>query len=243
MSSGGHSQFGKSMKANGYEKPAVVEVYDEWYSSPICFAENHAISRVFGSYCDGAVVCDLGAGTGLVNSLTIPSSYVAVDASGDMLERLAATDHEVFTVKADLTTEDGRHFVRQTVKYLGVVDVVTALFAGHSFASQSLYNTIFEMLPSKGTIMFHGNLPRRRFRKPPPTLDIEGEYDYSFTSRSMVDGLLEAGFEDVRVVGCNALPDFIARRLGTKLLSRIIYFTRLIPARYHYHAVAIGRKP
>ena len=228
---------------NEYNKPSVVEIYDSWYSGVIPEAENHVMSRILASYCDGAVVLDLGAGTGLVNEITIPSTYIAVDGSDQMLTKVTQKDNTAFTVCADLTKADDWDYVAQTVKYLGSIDVVTALWAGHIFGNIESYRSIFNILPSGGTVMFHGNLPRRRFRNPSPTSAPNEDWNKSFTAASMSAGLLEAGFEDVEVIGCNLIPDKIAKRMSVKYLSRLIYLTKVIPARYHYHAIAIGRKP
>jgi SAM-dependent methyltransferase len=227
--------------ANAYDGQAA-QIYDAFYDNKICRAENDLISTIFNPFVESAVVVDLGAGTGLLKRLTSPFTYVAIDESEPMLQTMPSTG-DVFRVVADLMSSPGRTHATDTVKYLGTIDTVTALWAGHFLHDQPVYNMAFSMLTPNGYCLFHGNLPRRRFRRPPASGIKEGDYNFLFTASSLKAAMTLAGFKDVKIVGCNALPDWIARMLPEQLIRRLIGLTTIIPARYHYHAVAIGRKP
>jgi hypothetical protein len=59
----------------------------------------------------------------------------------------------------------------------------------------------------------------------------------------MMQELSLAGFKNIEVIGCNALPDKLVKKLDLKTLTNLMRLSKVIPARFHYHAIAIGRKP
>jgi SAM-dependent methyltransferase len=241
--SGGPSPSGKSTNGKRYDGPRIADEYDDFYTKPVYRYENEVVKSLIGPYTERSVVMDLGAGTGLVRELGDPLAYIAVDGSAEMLKVLVEKNSETFTIQADLNSSEGLRQLDETATYVGPFDVVVALWAGHSFHSQPLFNLIYDHLVPNGTIIFHGNFMRRRFRESPPFLDMSEEVDPAFSPRSLREYLTVAGFKDVRVTGFNALPDWISNRLPEKAGISLIRSTTHLPARYHFHGAGIGRKP
>ena len=232
---------------NGYGKQ-VAQTYDAFYDTKIGRSEDQVIRSLFRPFAKSAVVVDLGAGTGLIKHLCEPFIYVAVDESSQMMSDLVSSSSRiepghVSQVEADLNTPEGRQRVVEYSTYLGSAETVTALWALHAFHDQAVYNMAFDILTENGYALLHGNLPRRRFRAPGATGNVTDDYNPLCTAEAMKDGMIRAGFQGVRVIGCNAVPDWLSRVLPENVISRLMRATRLIPARYHYHAVVIGRKP
>lgn len=243
MSSGGPSPSGKSQNGKRYDGPQIADQYDEFYTKPVYRYENQIVKDLMGPYVERSVVMDLGAGTGLVRELAEPQAYIAVDGSAEMLKVLIQKNSATFTIQADLNTKEGIRLLDETATYVGPFDVVTALWAGHSFHSQQLFNLIYDHLVPNGTVIFHGNFMRRRFRESPPFLNMAEEVDPLFNPGQLEDYLTIAGFRDIRIVGFNALPDWMSNNLPEKVAIALMRSTRLLPARYHFHGAAIGRKP
>lgn len=243
MSSGGLSPSGKRQNGKRYDGPQIADEYDDFYTKPVYRYENQIVRSVFAPYTERSVVMDLGAGTGLVRELGNPTAYIAVDGSHQMLKKLVEKNSETFTIAADLNTTDGLRALDESATYIGPFDVVTALWAGHSFHSQELFNLIYDHLVPNGTVLFHGNFMRRRFRESPPFLNMADEVDPTHNPQTLRQYMTDAGFRDIRVIGLNAVPDWLTNRLPERVAMRLIRLTMRLPARYHYHGVAIGRKP
>lgn len=243
-SSGGPSQNGKNETLNPYEDQQIVDQYDETYVTKIGQAEDRRIQRLLAPLAQSAHVLDIAAGTGLVLQLTQPALYAATDSSGLMLSKITARHSSVFTVKADLNTEAGRQHLAEQIAPLAPFDLITCIFAGHLVHDRRLYETAFQLLTPGGTIVHHGNLIRRRRRSGDlyPDCNIH-ETDRQFTAKSLKQDLTSVGFQDVRVVGLNAVPDWITKALPGRLSLALMTASRHIPARWHFHAAGIGRKP
>ena len=247
---GGQSPFGRTPSGKPYNEPLVARSYNDFYSQPVYEYENQVVRRVLEPLLESAAVLDLGAGTGLVLQLTNPAFYYAADSSAEMLQAIldnhldsmSRTQREnIFTIKADLQDPFDLRYLQEQCQYLGDIDVITALWAAHHFHEQETYDAMFQIVARSGTVFFHGNMPRRKYRRCPPWL--KHDYDKTFNPRTMKAQMKAAGFTDITVVGFNAVPDWLIRFIPSKWAAEIIWLTRLIPARYHYNAAVIGRKP
>lgn len=227
-----------------YDKQQVVDQYDSHYAGRIERVENERIQALLLPLAVSAVVLDLGAGTGLVKALTDPDTYVAADRSGPMLTRLTEQHPGTFTIRADLNRPSGiRHLINEA-RFLGPFDLITCIFSGHFIHAPTLFEAAFELLGPGGTVVHHGNMPRRRHRKAglyAEWADLEIHPDYR--TGTLRDSLTAAGFEDVDVLGMNAVPDWITKALPDRLSLRLMTASRHIPARWHFHVAGIGRKP
>lgn len=243
MSSVGHSQPGRNMNETRYDGPQIAAQYDDFYTKPVYRYENRIAEEVLKPYAFRSVVLDLGAGTGLVQELAHPLAYVAVDNSNEMLRVLTQKYSGVFTIVADLMTPAGLKHLDETATYVGPFDLITTLWAGHSFHSQELFNLLYSLLVPNGTIVYHGNFMRRRFRESPPFLDMTNEMDPAYKPSTLRNYLRVAGFKDVRTVGFNAVPDWITNRVPETAALKLMRASQHIPARFHFHGAVIGRKP
>ena len=192
---------------------------------------------------DCSALMDLGAGTGLVADLTEPFFYAAVDQSEAMLQELSGKHPGAFTVLTDLNTEAGITHLAKQVEPLKPFDLVTSLWTAHYIHQQGVYEMMLESLASGGTVLFHGNFPRRKARREPPAGSDDKEWDPLFTPKTLKAALLKAGFTDVKVRGMNAIPDWVTEHLPYWAAKKIMKWSQYIPARFHYHGAGIGRKP
>lgn len=243
-SSDGQSQNGKNETLNPYDDPQIVDQYDETYVTKIGEIEDRRIQALLAPLAESAHVLDIGAGTGLVLHLTKPALYAATDSSELMLSKITARHSSVFTVQADLNTEAGRQHLAEQVAPLAPFDLITCIFAAHLVHEPELYETAFELLAPGGTIVHHGNLIRRRRRAGDlyPDCNIH-ETDQRFTVKTLRQDLTSAGFENVDIVGLNAIPDKVTNVLSRGIGLRLMTASRHIPARWHFHVAGIGRKP
>jgi SAM-dependent methyltransferase len=229
---------------NPYDDPQVADRYDLHYFGRVETAEDQTLQSAILPLAVSAVVLDLGAGTGLVKALTDPLAYVAVDSSAPMLQHLISTHPEVFTIQADLNTSAGIRHLMEEAAFIGPFDLVTCIFSGHFIHSRRLFKAAYELLTPGGMIVHHGNMPRRRFRRAglyPEWQNLETHPEYR--ADTLRERLTQAGFQDVRIVGMNAVPDWITRHLSPNTAFRLMSMSRHIPARWHFHAAGFGRKP
>ena len=244
MSSDGQSQNGKNETLNPYDDPQIVDFYDQTYVTKIGEIEDRRIQSLLAPLAESAHVLDIGAGSGLVLHLTKPALYTVTDNSELMLSKITARHSSVFTVQADLNTEAGREHLAEQVAPLAPFDLITCIFAGHLVHEPELYETAFKLLAPGGTIVHHGNLIRRRRRAGDlyPDCNIH-ETDQRFTVKTLRRDLTSAGFENVDIVGLNAIPDKVTNMLSRRIGLRLMTASRHIPARWHFHVAGIGRKP
>ena len=240
------SQIGKIETMNPYTEQSIAESYDSHYSEKIYKVENALMSHTLERYCDNARVLDLGAGTGLTAELTVPESYVAVDMSEAMLKVLTtkfAGDKTItpFTIVGNLCSIQGLNHVYNQLEPLAPFDIVTCLWAGHDIHSRLLLRMIYDLLTPYGTVFMHGNFPRRKNRSASPAQ--QDETSDHFLPDKLYSDLVAENFEEVQIKGCNAIPDFLSRNLSEPTLFHAMRKSQKLPAKYHYHGVAIGRKP
>ena len=244
MLSDGQSQNGKNDTLNPYDDPQVVNKYDDVYVGKVSALEDARLQALLLPLATSATVLDLGAGTGLVAKLTDPFIYAAADGSGLMLSKIIERFPSAFTVQADLQKKRGIDHLVEQVAPLAPFDLVTCIFAGHLIHTDELFRAAFDLLAPGGTLVHHGNLMRRRRRAGDLYPDCaEHETSPTYTVPFLRHRLTDSGFEQVCVVGMNAIPDRITNMLPPALALRVMTVSSKIPARLHYHVAGIARKP
>ncbi len=234
-----------SISRNNYSIETAVD-YDDHYSEPIALAENQLLKNLIGPLCDNASVLDIGAGTGFVADITEPSLYAATDLSGDMLKVLTAKHRESFTVRADLQQQSGIDAFIDQIEVLAPFDVITSIFAAHLMGSNQvlLLRALRDLLNPGGTLVWHGNWPARKRRKPGAgSRTVWEELGPGFNHDSASDMIRKAGYTALTAQPLNALPDTVAHWLPAKRLTGAMRLSQRLPKRMHYHGAIVARKP
>lgn len=137
---------------------AVADRYDHHFHRPQDRWEDERLASLLRPYVEGRHVLDLGCGTGWLLDHLSPASYLGVDESMPMLERLAAKHPTALTHKATIGEPGWADLPWR-------VDTIAATWSAHDLGNlRALLVDCLDLLDGAGTIALHGQAPRYRHR-------------------------------------------------------------------------------
>jgi SAM-dependent methyltransferase len=217
---------------DGYDD--LAPAYDAHFTRPVDHWEDERLAQILRPAVDGKRVLDLGCGTGWLLDHCDPRDYTGVDASSamvlELLDKYADSGRIIHTVKAEV----GSPGWMQTIPGSGGFDAITATWSlqylfpeGRTMELSRLLGECRSLVRAGGVIALHGYLPRYRSRHHyigwprhvPPVVRPD----------VAVKATAGTGLTGPRLMGCGALPDWLA-------FSEGLWWSALnaVPAAWHW---------